>query len=156
MLQFQIVAGSDLPYEERLQELSLPTLAFRRLRGDMIEAYKILSDKYYFSKERLFTFRDDSRTRGNQLKLFKTRSRLNVRKFSFTNRVVDHWNSLPDSVITAPTLGAFERRLDKLWANSELKYNYCAPIATGHKFQYNEELVSEAEDDGLLPEDDLW
>ena len=36
----------DLSYEERLKALNLPTLAYRRTRGDMIETYKILNDKY--------------------------------------------------------------------------------------------------------------
>ena len=31
----------NLSYEERLRKLNLPTLAFRRLRGSMIEVYKI-------------------------------------------------------------------------------------------------------------------
>ena len=34
------------PYEERLKILKLPTLKFRRQRGDMIETYKILAGKY--------------------------------------------------------------------------------------------------------------
>jgi len=33
-------------YEERLRTLDLPTLKYRRLRGDMIETYKMLSGKY--------------------------------------------------------------------------------------------------------------
>jgi len=33
-------------YEERLRILDLPTLKYRRLRGDMVETYKILSGKY--------------------------------------------------------------------------------------------------------------
>ena len=36
----------DMPYKDRLKYLNLPTLAYRRIRGDMIEVYKILSDKY--------------------------------------------------------------------------------------------------------------
>ena len=31
----------DLSYPERLKKLKLPTLAYRRIRGDMIETYKI-------------------------------------------------------------------------------------------------------------------
>jgi hypothetical protein len=33
-------------YPERLQKLKLPTLAYRRIRGDMIELFKILTGKY--------------------------------------------------------------------------------------------------------------
>jgi hypothetical protein len=31
----------NLNYEERLRKLKLPTLGYRRVRGDMIEMYKI-------------------------------------------------------------------------------------------------------------------
>ena len=36
----------SLKYEQRLRQLKLPTLKFRRIRGDMIEVYKIFSGKY--------------------------------------------------------------------------------------------------------------
>ncbi len=36
----------DKPYTERLKYLNLPTLAYRWLRGDMVETYKILNNKY--------------------------------------------------------------------------------------------------------------
>ena len=35
-----------LSYEERLQKFKLPTLKYPRLRGDMIEVYKILHGVY--------------------------------------------------------------------------------------------------------------
>ena len=35
----------DLTYEERLKTLNLPTLKYRRFRGDMIEMYKLLNSK---------------------------------------------------------------------------------------------------------------
>ena len=35
-----------LSYSERLRACNLPTLHYRRIRGDMIETYKILSGKY--------------------------------------------------------------------------------------------------------------
>ena len=36
----------ELDYKERLKRLNLPTLSYRRLRGDTIEIYKILTGKY--------------------------------------------------------------------------------------------------------------
>jgi hypothetical protein len=36
----------NLNYEERLRKLKLPTLGYRRVRGDMIEMYKIIKGKY--------------------------------------------------------------------------------------------------------------
>ena len=35
-----------MSYEDRLRKLQLATLRFRRLRGDMIETYEILTGKY--------------------------------------------------------------------------------------------------------------
>ena len=94
-------------------------------------------------------------TRGNKQKLFKERPILDIRKYSFTNRVVEHWNSLHDSVFAATSVRSFERRLDKFWGKSELVYDYTAHIATGYKFTNNEELELEA-DDSLLSEEGLW
>ena len=37
---------SHLSYEERLQRLELPSLKYRRLRGDMIMTYKLLQGHY--------------------------------------------------------------------------------------------------------------
>ena len=42
----QLPTLSKLPYEERLQTLKLPTLSYRRVRGDMIEVYKIMNEIY--------------------------------------------------------------------------------------------------------------
>jgi hypothetical protein len=33
-------------YPERLKKLKLTTIAYRRIRGDMIETYKIINEKY--------------------------------------------------------------------------------------------------------------
>ena len=41
---------------------------------------------------------------------------LNVRGNYFANRVVNLWSSLPDNVVTAPSVDSFKRRLDKHWA----------------------------------------
>ena len=76
-----------LSYTERLKHLQLPTLKFRRIRGDMIEVYKIVTGKYDTSLNYSLTFNTDSVTRGNRFKLAKEHVRYDVRKYFFTNRV---------------------------------------------------------------------
>jgi len=41
-----VISLKKLPYKERLLHLNLHTLKYRRLRGDMIEVYKIIHDMY--------------------------------------------------------------------------------------------------------------
>ena len=114
----------SLEYEERLKTLGLPSLTYRRLRGDLIETYKLTHKIYNIEPESFFQFSNDSRTRGHQYKLKKQPARLEVRKHYFGMRVVDIWNSLPDLVVEAPSLNAFKNRLDKVLAD----YQYASEI----------------------------
>ena len=41
-----VICLKNLPYVERLKQLKLPTLKYRRLRGDMIEVFKIVHNYY--------------------------------------------------------------------------------------------------------------
>ena len=43
----------------------------RRQRGDLIEVFKILNSHYQIDPKDIFTLRQDSVTRGHQMKLFK-------------------------------------------------------------------------------------
>ena len=94
-------------------------------RGDMIEVFKLVNDMYYFDCTNLITFRDQSR---NKKKLFKYKARLDVRKYPFSNRVVDIWNSLPDSVISAEIVFSFETRLDDYWKDQDILLEYESKI----------------------------
>ena len=69
-----------------------------------------------------------STTRGNSLKLKTERSRYDSSKYSLTPRVVNMWNSLPDSVVCAISVNAFKNQLDKFWANQDVVYDYEADI----------------------------
>ena len=64
-----------LSYSDRLKWLKLPTLRYRRYRGDMIEVYKIIRGKYDSNIVINLDLVKDSRTRGN---LFKLQNRLFV------------------------------------------------------------------------------
>ena len=57
----------SLDYPERLRRLKMPTLKYRRLRGDMIETYKITSGVYDREVTDGFLCLDaNTRTRGNE------------------------------------------------------------------------------------------
>ena len=63
-----------MEYPERLMSLKLPTLAYRRLRGDMIETFKLLQGKYDPQLPPLLEAQDKSdihNTRGHSLRLFQ-------------------------------------------------------------------------------------
>ena len=120
----------DKPYPERLKILKLPTLTYRRLRGDMVTVYKIMNNIYHEECcPKLPTIESATGRPGRQLmQLYQSRSRLDIRKFSFTQRVVSVWNSLPEKVVTANTLDTFKTRLDDTWKNERILYHYKEPL----------------------------
>ena len=123
-----VVNCKQLSYLERLKCLRLPTLKFRKIRGDMIEVYKILNNKYDDQVVLKFNRNFSARTRGNFLKLHVERYKYNLRKFSFYVRIDNIWNSLPDSVVTAKLVNMFKNELDKYWQNKEVYYDWKSDI----------------------------
>jgi len=78
-------------------------LHYKHVRGDMIKMYKILSGKYDTAVTPRVTREHSYITRGNDLRLEKSRPKYDLRKYFFTNRVVNIWNSLPNDVVLRDT-----------------------------------------------------
>ena len=105
-----------LKYSERLKRLNLTTLRERRIRGDMIETYKLISGKEDINPNKFFEVReirgDPELARGRII--FKDRARLDPRKNTFSNRVVNYWNGhLEGNEVWAVKTGDFKREFDK-------------------------------------------
>ena len=110
-----------LDYEERLSRLGLYSLEFRRMRGDLIETYKIMKGIDRIDAGRLFPLVGESRTRGHSLKIRGSRFRTELRRNFFTQRVVNLWNSLPSETVEAPSLNIFKKKIDSFLKNKGIK-----------------------------------
>ena len=123
-----------LNYGARLKAMNLPTLAYRRLRGDMIEMYKIMNGLYdpkvsTFVKKHNDVVGAPNRTRGHNYRIYSEIPKTNIRKYAFVCRAEQPWNNLPAAVVNSNTLHAFERRLDFHWRDEKIRYD--------HKTAYN-------------------
>ena len=101
------------PYEERLKKLKLFSLEKRRLRGDLIEVFKILNGFENINVENLFDIEREGITRANGWKIKGKHFTSDTGKYFFTNRVIDHWNKLPARVVNSNTILTFKKRLDE-------------------------------------------
>ena len=92
---------SSLTYGDRLKKLCLETLELRRLKSDLLLAFKIIHGLINVDKN-IFEFCCMPVLRGHNCKLVKPLSKVNCRYHSFVSRVVDPWNSLTQLAIDAP------------------------------------------------------
>jgi hypothetical protein len=119
----KLVKGlNNLSYSERLIRLGLPTLEYRRKRNDMIQVFKIIKGFDIVNKDNFFTFLATEQTRGHNYRLYKFPCQTQRRQNSFTNRVVNTWNSLDNEVVSVDTINAFKSRLNQFWSNNEIKF----------------------------------
>ena len=110
---------SHLSYEERLKELDMYSVERRYLRGDMIEVYKMCNGLDKVDLNNYFTLSQDHITRGHGKKLKKFSCRLDLRKYSYSHRIIDKWNELPEDVVNSSSLEIFKKRLDKHMENGD-------------------------------------
>ena len=116
----------NLDYPERLKRLNLPTLVYRRRRGDMIEMFK-----HFFVYDRSvlapsFKPRNrPSRQHSCQLQPPKANDgKRGSQTNSYYHRIVKMWNELPNDVVTSKNINVFKNKLDEFWKDHPLKFDY--------------------------------
>ena len=115
-------------YADRLKELKMQTLSFRRLRGDLIEMYKHFNR---YDKDALpYSFKPKLRpSRNHRYQVYEPRPRDGDRgahsNFFYT-RISRTWNELPSDVVDAGNINTFKARLDIHLKNHPLKYDHKA------------------------------
>jgi len=73
-------------------------------------------------------------TRGNNCKLLNHTFHYDIHKPFFSVRIVNIWNSLPNSVVEACSLNAFKAHLDKVWLHQDVKFDFRASLTgTGNR-----------------------
>ena len=98
--------------ESRLLQCGLTTLETRRLRGDQIEVFTIVKGYEDVDRNMFFKLKEGSRTRGHKAALVKEQCRLDMRKYSFSQRVINEWNKLPNDCVNASSVNMFKNRID--------------------------------------------
>ena len=114
----------NLPYPQRLKRLGLPSLEYRRRRADILEVFK-MKNGFVRTGGQLFPGPPpmSQRLRGHPQKIHKTRSNTETRRAAFSQRVIDDWNSLHETVVGAPSINAFKGRLNKFWTGVPEKFD---------------------------------
>ena len=115
-----------LEYAERLKRLNLPTLAFRRQRGDIIEIFKHFHTYDKFTLSRSF-HPQTYPSRQHKFQLVQRRPKDGKRGLQFNSfyyRCPAVWNKLPSNVVNAKNINAFKNALDAYWENHPMKYNH--------------------------------
>ena len=89
----------------------------RMKRRHDTELFKMVKGISTVPLQTYFKLADGSRTRGHRWKLVKEHSRCDVRLHFLSVRVLNRWNSLPQSVVQVNSVNYFKNQLDKLRIN---------------------------------------
>ena len=127
-----MTSGLTGSYEDKLKQVGLTTLEERRVRGDLIQTYKImhqvddipvstffqLAGAHHHHATRL-AGPSDREIGGLNLAVIKPNS--DIRKNFFSLRVVNKWNALPSYIKYATSVNDFKNKLDAHSENTRLQ-----------------------------------
>ena len=108
----EVPAFKNMRYPDSLRKLSLPTLEEakgrhgRNIQVAQRQKWRLTAGSDYFYERKYNTDTASS---------YRKRAEVTIKPHSFTQRIINDWNSLPGHVVSAPSMNAFEKRLDAFW-----------------------------------------
>ena len=100
-----------LPYSERLDQLNLTTLAERRIRGDLIEAFKAVNG--FSTLDNIFNISRSGSKLVPKSVSDGTNKVKSLRRNFLTERIVKIWNKLPFCVKSSSSVKDFKINLER-------------------------------------------
>ena len=88
-----------------------------KIKWDQIEVFKILNGYENIDSNICFEIKESKITRGYNYTLVKKQSRLDVRKFAFSQRSINVWNNLSTDCVHASSVNMFKNKVDKYLVN---------------------------------------
>ena len=85
--------------------------------------FKILNGYENIDSNIFFEIKESKITRGHNFTLVKKQSRLDVRKYSFSQRTINVWNKLSEECVHASSVNMFKNRIDKYLVKAGYTYN---------------------------------
>ena len=82
-----------------------------KIKGDQIEVFKILNGDENIDSSIFSEIKQSNR--GHHFTLVNKQSRLDVRKFSFSQRTINVWNKLSTECVHASSVNMFKNKIDK-------------------------------------------
>ena len=104
---------THVPYQNRLKMLDLPTLKYRRMRGDLIMIYKLVTGRITAEDGLIQLKKNTRQTRGHSLRLAKFRVKRRVRRSFLTVRACNQWNRLPERIMGSNSTQTFKTGVDE-------------------------------------------
>ena len=135
-----------LPYSSRLENLKLTTLAERRVRGDLIETFKIISGLVEYGSDLFNVSRSGSNIVSKVKCGVETTKLRNLRKSFLPERVIYYWNALPVDVKNSFSVSSFKVNLECFKTDcikNGMSYDY-------HYWKVSEDIISKIESGNYL------
>ena len=110
----------SLSYKEKLKKANLLTLRARRIKHQLMIAFKIKNNDMDLCFDDFFEENHFKKTRGNVLKLSLQKSRTKKYQNFFTCAIVKHWNKLKSSEIKVRTSNAFKASIRKYFVRAKI------------------------------------